>query len=146
MYKPSILLEMASPEEMLVLLEAAQVYYARGEYAKAEKVFLGALVLSPDNAEVLSAIGSCLQAQGKLDEALEYYEASLSDCPHDLGAMLGRAELLLGMGKTDRAIEELESLLAQIYPDNIVAERAEALMQAAKEMQAKASAQQDTTQ
>lgn len=146
MRMPSISIEMASPEEVQVLLEAAQVYYARGEYLKAEKIFRGALVLSPGSAEILSAIGSALQAQDKDEEALEYYEAALGDCPHDLASKMNRAELWLRAGQTDKAIAELESVLDMIHPDNIVAERANLLLEAAKQIEEEAKKKEEETE
>ena len=48
----------ASGEEVQALLEVGQIYYLRGEYAKAEKVFRGALVLSPGNGDLYAALAA----------------------------------------------------------------------------------------
>ncbi len=122
----------ASGEEVQALLEVGQIYYLRGEYDKAEKVFRGALVLSPGNGDLLAAAGAACHVQKKHDEALALYEKALDACPSESCAKSNRAELLLLAGKKEEAIAELKATVEQAGLGNMVGDRAEALLKLAE--------------
>lgn len=122
----------ASPEEMQVLLEVGQIYYLRGEYENAEKVFRGALVLSPGNGDLFAAAGAACHVQKKHDEALAFYEKALDACPAESCAKSNRAELMLLAGNKEEAIAELKATIEQAGLGNTLGDRAQALLKIAE--------------
>jgi tetratricopeptide (TPR) repeat protein len=123
-----------SPEEVQVLTEVGQVYYLRGDYQKAERVFRGVLVMSPGSGDVYSAIGASLHAQGKPDEAIAYYEKALNACPNEPSAKINRAELFLAKGDREAAIKELNAAIELDAGQSFASERAKALLELANKL------------
>jgi|GEM_PF-1643779 len=118
----------ANPEEVLLFMEASQIFYARGQYAQAEKVLQGALVLSPDNPDVYACLGAVCQVQGRWDEALDYLQRSLKTCPGEKCARTNLAQLLLQEGKVTEATTELKQALVDMPADHPTRARTEALL------------------
>lgn len=123
-----------SLEEVQLLCEVGQVYYLRGEYAKAEKVFRGALVLSPGNGDLYSAVGAALQAQGRQDEAIAMFEQALNACPSEPSAKVNRGELFMKMGELDAAQRELNAAIELDGGQTYISERARVLLQLIEKM------------
>jgi tetratricopeptide (TPR) repeat protein len=126
----------ASPEEVWTLLEVGQIYYLRREFDKAEKVFRGALVLSPGNGDLYAALGAALHVQKKHEEALECYEKALKVCPSESCSKANRGELLLLAGKTEEALKELKETIEQQGDGHPLSERAKVLLNIAEAQQA----------
>ena len=122
----------ASAEEVQALLEVGQVYYLRGEYGKAEKVFRGVLHLSPGNGDIHAALGATYHVQGKTDLALECYEQALQACPSESCAKANRGELMLLGGDRDAAVRELKDTIEREGEDSPLGERAAALLKVAE--------------
>ncbi|MEW6364542.1 MAG: tetratricopeptide repeat protein [Acidobacteriota bacterium] len=124
----------ASPEEVLVLMEASMLFYARCEYEKAEKVLRGALVMSPGNSDIYACLGALYHAQDRLDEAYECYEQALKGCPSEECARSNRATLLMQRGKAEDAIQELKRVIQEHDPSNPVVERSKELLKVAESL------------
>jgi len=122
----------ASPEEVQVLFEAGQIYYLRNQFQKAEKVFRGALVMSPGHGDLLAALGAALHVQQKYEEALSCYDAALKACPSEQCSKANRGELLLLTGEREEAIKELKASIEEFGDGNPLTERAKALLQIAE--------------
>lgn len=122
----------ASREEVVALLEVGQIYYLRGEYEKAEKVFQGALVMQPGDGDLLAALGATYHVQKKYELALACYEAALKACPSESCSKANRGELLLLMGHKEEAIRELKATIEQHGADHPLGERAAALLNLAQ--------------
>jgi len=117
------------------MCEVGQVYYLRGEYGKAEKVFRGALVLSPGNGDLFSAIGAALQAQGKHDEATAMYEQALNSCPSEPSAKVNRGEIFLKQGDLEAAERELVAAIELDGDQTYISQRARVLLQLLAQME-----------
>ncbi|MBN2432504.1 MAG: tetratricopeptide repeat protein [Acidobacteria bacterium] len=122
----------ANPEEVLLFMEASQIFYARGQYDQAERVLQGALVLSPENPDVYACLGAVCQVQGRWDEALDYLQRSLKTCPSEKCARTNLAQLLLQEGSVTEATQELELALADMTPDHPTRARTEAMLDIAR--------------
>lgn len=123
-----------SPEEIQVLTEVGQVYYLRGDYEKAERVFRGALVMSPGNGDLYSAIGASLHAQGNSEGAIVYYEKAQKACPNEPSSKLNRAELMLARGEHEIAVKEISAAIELDNGHTFVTERGKALLQLAQKL------------
>ncbi len=58
-------------------LKRGWAYHARQRYTEAEADFRKALELSPDDTEILYALGLCLKRQDRKDEAVEAFQRVL---------------------------------------------------------------------
>jgi tetratricopeptide (TPR) repeat protein len=70
-----------SPGAAIAYANVASINMARNDLVEAEKNLRIALVLAPNNAQVLNNLGVCLERQGRLDEARAAYLAALAADP-----------------------------------------------------------------
>lgn len=136
----------AAPEDISVLVAAAQEYYRQGEQLKAEKVFRGAYVLSKGSPEILRFIGATLHAQMRIDEALELYDQALVHLPDDPQLLYNKGELLVLSGESDSAIVLLKQVSAATQADTAMKElhqRADTMMTVASKLKQIAGTKQE---
>jgi tetratricopeptide (TPR) repeat protein len=117
----------ATPEELQIMMEAGNVYYQRGKYPEAEKLYAGALVLEPGNPDIHAHLGAAYHMQGKKDEAIEEYEKAVAGCDKNECAYCNLGELLLDKGEIERARQELEKAV-ELDPDGPAGEKANLLL------------------
>lgn len=92
-------------------IERARRLVAEGRAEAAVDLIAGLLHAAPDDADLLSALGSVSRAAGLLDEAEKAYRAVLERRPNAVGAVVNLADVLVAKGQTDPAI----TILARIH-------------------------------
>ncbi len=85
-------------------------FFAEGNYTAAEQLFRCCLLQTPEDADVLNALGSALDASGSLDEAAHYLNQACRLRPESAPFHFNRANLLRRCG--DKPAAELEYLEA----------------------------------
>jgi tetratricopeptide (TPR) repeat protein len=94
-------------------LELGDIYFQKGNLAKAEENYRASLARDPDDIDARSHLGQCLLRQKKVDEAAPILYKVCSENPkHDYGhSLMAYAEVLRLMGNADGAIEVWKEVL-----------------------------------
>jgi protein O-GlcNAc transferase len=88
-----------------------------GRDEEAQAAFDRALLLAPDNGELLGNRGAALLRTRRFDEALDCLDRALASRPADAGILSNRGNALLGLGRHADAIETYDRALA-LAPEN----------------------------
>jgi Tfp pilus assembly protein PilF len=76
----------------------------KGDYAAAEKYFLTALKIKPDDADAMEKLGQLAFKNKKYAQALDYYQKALAARPNDAKILSMIGESLFKFGKLDTAV------------------------------------------
>lgn len=90
------------------LIAAGKKYTEKGDYQFAEKYFIKALELEPNNQDVVDYLGFIHFQMENYDKCLEFNELSLKINPGNPYALKGLGNCLVKMGKTEEGIASLE--------------------------------------
>ncbi|MCP9818167.1 tetratricopeptide repeat protein [Synechococcus sp. Cruz-9H2] len=95
----------APPAETLPdQIQAAEVAYANGRFSAALNLFQQALILAPEDANLLAATARCHRQLGDHAKAERILQAVLERQPDQFAAVLGMGELRLSQGNQAAAI------------------------------------------
>ncbi len=94
------------PSDFRKALEQASQALSKGDQARAEQLYRGALVKEPGNPEALAGLGHVARARGKSKDAIDYYKQSLAGSGNYLPALVPLADMLWDGG---------DRFLAQVY-------------------------------
>jgi tetratricopeptide (TPR) repeat protein len=94
-------------------LELGDIYFQKGNLAKAEENYRASLARDPDDIDARSHLAQCLLRQNKVDEASPILFKVCTENPkHDYGySLMAYAEALKLMGNVDGAIEVWKEVL-----------------------------------
>jgi tetratricopeptide (TPR) repeat protein len=94
-------------------LELGDIYFQKGNLAKAEENYRASLARDPDDIDARAHLGQCLLRQKKVDEAGPILYKVCSENPkHDYGySLMAYAESLQSMGNVDGAIAVWKEVL-----------------------------------
>lgn len=92
-------------------------YLKQGKYKEAKACLDEALKASPDNKEVLLALGQLYTVKGKYDEALEVYEKVVKKEPSNIEGLINIGNIYSKQSKHNEALETLEKA-KEISPKN----------------------------
>ena len=91
----------------------------KGDDKTAEKYFLAALAINPDDVDAMKGLGQLAYLTGDYDNALHYYQNALQICPADTETlnMTGKAYYNLGLlsskqGKSDKALHHYKMAIS----------------------------------
>ena len=90
--------------------------------SKAEEIFLKALALDPDNAQIIYQLGSACFYQNRVDESLEYYKKAVLLSPNDAHYHFVFGFALMTQNDLKEAADELERSI-EIESSNIQAHK-----------------------
>ena len=102
-----------SPENVPLLLHAADTVLRAGGFVEAEVLFKRALALAPSNAEAKLGLAAAFNLLGKRSEALVLVESLTGDDDAPGGALLLHARLALEAGEPRLAAELYARMLAR---------------------------------
>ncbi len=91
--------------------------YAQGRISEAVAEYERALLLSPQETNVLNSLGVCFGHLGQMDRALEYFERALKAAPDDYMAHYNLGYALMAKGRLAEARSRLEKSL-ELRPDH----------------------------
>jgi tetratricopeptide (TPR) repeat protein len=86
-------------------VEAAEPDYKAKRFADAEKRYLTAVTLSPQNYLAWSDLGDCALDQGRGQEALTDYDRALALDPHDYRLWFYKGDALAKLGRKSEALD-----------------------------------------
>lgn len=88
----------------------------QGNLAEAEQIFLKALAIQPDSAEVQARLGSVYAAKAEWDKAISHYQQAIALDPTFAGAYLKLGEVWQQIDDLDRAADSFYQAF-QLKPD-----------------------------
>ncbi len=94
------------------LLERAELYYARGNWAEAIAACQKAVNSEPNLAPAFVTWANALQAQGKIEEAIQLYSRALEINPNLAEARANLGSMFYRLGRLDEAIVSYEKALS----------------------------------
>lgn len=96
-------------------LELGDIYFQKGNLAKAEQSYRAALARDPQDIDTRAHLGQCLLRQKKPQEACPLLREIVAENPqHDYGySLMAYAETLGALGQTDDAIAVWQKVLGQ---------------------------------
>lgn len=106
-----------APSRVEGMLQRARKLRDESRFDEAEALYREALSLSPDNADILVALGLVAGFQQKFDEAGAFFRAALQRAPDYLDASLGLVRLAMWQGDLAEARGLLEPIAAK-HPGN----------------------------
>lgn len=106
-----------TPSRVEGMLQRARKLRDESRFDEAEALYREALSLSPDNADILVALGLVAGFQQKFDEAGAFFRAALQRAPDYLDASLGLVRLAMWQGDLAEARGLLEPIAAK-HPGN----------------------------
>lgn len=109
------------PNQLETTLQRARKLREEGRFAEAEALYREALALSPDDADVLVALGLVAGFQQDFDEAERFFRAALERAPNYLDARLGLVRLALWRGDLAGARILVGAVMTE-HPDNTEAQ------------------------
>lgn len=77
----------------------------KGDYKTAEKYYLSALSVKPDDADAMLDMGELAYENNEYDKAMEYYQKALLFLPWKVEIFCMMGDLLLKTGKPDKAVD-----------------------------------------
>lgn len=83
-----------------------------GQFGEAEAVYRRALALSPQNTDVLVALGLAAGFQQKFEESARFFDSALAIDPALLDARLGKARLAIWTADLAQARTQIDAVLA----------------------------------
>jgi tetratricopeptide (TPR) repeat protein len=94
-------------------LELGDIYFQKGNLAKAEENYRASLARDPDDIDARAHLGQCLLRQKKVDEASPIlYKVCIENPKHDYGySLMAYAEALQLLGNVDAAITVWKEVL-----------------------------------
>ncbi len=94
-------------------LELGDIYFQKGNLAKAEENYRASLARDPDDIDARAHLGQCLLRQKKVDEASPIlYKVCAENPKHDYGySLMAYAEALQLLGNVDGAITVWKEVL-----------------------------------
>ena len=110
----------AAADSFVDSFKNANMARAEGRFADAEQHYREALSLSPDNADVLLALGLVLGFQEHHEEALTVLDRAVAVAPDYTDIRLARTRIKLWMGRSDDARADLAGILIK-EPNNAAA-------------------------
>ena len=108
------------------LANLGEVYYAKKEYAQAEKYYLAALKIDPRFAFALRGLGKTYLATGNVPAAVEALEKAVASVPGYTTAYLDLAEAYTQTGSYTKARHAYQQVIS-LAPDSDLAIHAEKL-------------------
>ncbi len=95
-------------------LELGDIYFQKGNLAKAEENYRASLARDPDDIDARAHLGQCLLRLNKVDEASPIlYKVCAENPKHDYGySLMAYAEALRHLGNVDGAITVWKEVLA----------------------------------
>jgi hypothetical protein len=93
--------------------ERAAILAGEGRHQEAIALLEHRLAITPDDPDLLAALGRSHEALGEVPQAIVAFDAYLAARPHDVAAREREAELLLQSGLIDRYFDALKSALAE---------------------------------
>ena len=94
------------------------IYYDRGDFAKAASWYEESLKLNEKDTNVLVDLGVCYRNQGRLDEALKLFEKALALDPKKKEALFNQV-VVYGLDRKDRAkADQVLKQLKALFPDD----------------------------
>ncbi len=112
-----------SPRVEQALEEGAELVL-KGHPDRAAEILADALILDPDNPDLLLALGDTYQIMGLFQESLEYFVRADAVVPGDVSVLLRLGQLLERLEERERTLAVYQQILA-INPDD--AEAADAV-------------------
>jgi len=94
------------------LVSLAQQSERNNDFAAAEKLRTKALMLRPDDPNLLTDLGTTLAHQGRLEDALDCYERAAVAEPGNAGPQFGRSLVLARMNRTEEALSAVAQAIA----------------------------------
>jgi predicted Zn finger-like uncharacterized protein len=111
------------PADFRKALEQASQALAKGDQARAEQLYRGALTKEPGNPEALAGLGHVARARGNSKEAIDQYKKSLAGSGNYLPALVPLADMLWDSG--DRFLAQVYyRQIAQVAPPGATLDRA----------------------
>ena len=101
----------ASPKAFQMINNLGEVYYNKGDLAAAEREWLRAKKLWPDNGILLDNLGLLYTDEQRYDEAVDVLQESLRVEPQDAGAHVNLGLAYVAMGKRQLAEQEFKTAL-----------------------------------
>ena len=98
----------------------AQALFNLGQFPQSITEYRKALLLKPNDPNVINELGYTLAHTGKFDEAITLYNKALRISPDRINIHLNLGTALTGSGKFDEALKEYEKILL-LQPQNAVA-------------------------
>lgn len=92
-------------------------YFYQGRLEKAEKAFIDAVRLDPDNAEALNGLGAVYDRMGRFEDAVAAYRAALARAPNSPHILANLGYSLKLAGHPVEAVTPLQQALS-IEPEN----------------------------
>jgi tetratricopeptide (TPR) repeat protein len=97
-------------EKVLVYLQSATEYVEKGAYDQAIILLQAAVILQPDNIEVLVHLANAYFQLKQFDDALLHLQHAYHLDPSAPDLVQGMGEIFLRMGRWDDAIIQIEAL------------------------------------
>ena len=97
------------------LVDSADYYINKEEYAKAEETILRALRLEPanyNNSLLLSNLGTIQRRQGRLEEAVKNYTFAIYMTPNAVTLLKNRAAVYVEMDSIDHALSDYKKIVS----------------------------------
>jgi tetratricopeptide (TPR) repeat protein len=93
--------------------ERAAMLAGEGRHREAIALLEGRLASTPNDPDLLAALGRSHAALGEVPQAIDAFDAYLVVRPHDLAAREREAELLLQSGSIDRYLDAMKRAVAE---------------------------------
>lgn len=100
-----------------VRIELGNLYMDHQRYDEAARWYREALVVNPNQPDVIVDLGACLVNGGKAKEGLDEFEKALAQSPNHKKALFNKGIALMESGRPKDAIAVWEDLLKR-FPDD----------------------------
>lgn len=110
----------SSPDANLIRANLGAIYWNRGDVAAAEREWLAALAVGPNNVVTLNNLGLLRTHQKRYQESLGFFQRAIRQRPDYMLAHLNLGDAYLQMGRIDDAEREFR-LSVRLSPLNVVA-------------------------
>ena len=105
--------EIQNKRRIAGFFQKAEQYFADRRYLEAAREYQKALLLEPDNADLLNNLGTCYALHGELGKAIGFYEKATQSKPDHEIAAANLSQAYLQKGMAQKAVESYQKLTAR---------------------------------